>query len=318
MRRNAVSRTIAAAPSRLLDLYPRAWRARYGDEFAALLEDCSLTPFVLIDIVLGALDAHLAPQDTTGRILHMLNRSRRGAITVFCAYIAFVVAGLAFNQDIEDGLPKLIAAHPDLAIAYYTVAGGAVVALLAVLVGGLPIALAVLRRAWAARRWDIFLLFAVPPVALAIWAAWTWVLLNVIFPANRGQAPQSSADHLYFVSWVGIFVLAAIASAAAVSVAIARSEVSARLYRFALAPAAVATVAMLVMLGGAVAWGLLANSDVPGYLAQGEGVFHTSALTYWLSVVVVMALATLVAAIALVRGYRAPGDDAPDVALGGA
>jgi len=43
----------------LLRLYPARWRARYGDEFAALLEERPLGPFDVADILLGALDAHL-------------------------------------------------------------------------------------------------------------------------------------------------------------------------------------------------------------------------------------------------------------------
>lgn len=43
----------------LLRCYPRRWRARYGEEFAALLEERSLGPFDVIDVLLGALDAHL-------------------------------------------------------------------------------------------------------------------------------------------------------------------------------------------------------------------------------------------------------------------
>jgi hypothetical protein len=46
----------------LLWLYPRAWRARYGDELAELLdtERCSL--ILILDVVRGAIDAHLRPQ----------------------------------------------------------------------------------------------------------------------------------------------------------------------------------------------------------------------------------------------------------------
>ena len=43
----------------LLRLYPARWRARYGDEFAAVLEERPLGPFDVADILLGALDAHL-------------------------------------------------------------------------------------------------------------------------------------------------------------------------------------------------------------------------------------------------------------------
>ena len=43
----------------LLRLYPGRWRARYGDEFAALLAERPLGPFDVADLLLGALDAHL-------------------------------------------------------------------------------------------------------------------------------------------------------------------------------------------------------------------------------------------------------------------
>jgi hypothetical protein len=43
----------------LLRLYPAPWRARYGDEFAAVLEERPLGPFDVADVLLGALDAHL-------------------------------------------------------------------------------------------------------------------------------------------------------------------------------------------------------------------------------------------------------------------
>ncbi len=45
--------------SPLVRLYPARWRARYGDEFEAILEERSLGPFDVADILLGALDAQL-------------------------------------------------------------------------------------------------------------------------------------------------------------------------------------------------------------------------------------------------------------------
>lgn len=43
----------------LLRLYPARWRARFGDEFEALLAERPLGPFDVADVLLGALDAHL-------------------------------------------------------------------------------------------------------------------------------------------------------------------------------------------------------------------------------------------------------------------
>lgn len=43
----------------LVRLYPRAWRERYGVEFLASLEDFGAGPRWALDVIRGALDAHL-------------------------------------------------------------------------------------------------------------------------------------------------------------------------------------------------------------------------------------------------------------------
>jgi hypothetical protein len=49
-------------PATLLGLYPRSWRARYGDEFVALLEKEGTGPRVVINVMAGALDAWTSPR----------------------------------------------------------------------------------------------------------------------------------------------------------------------------------------------------------------------------------------------------------------
>lgn len=48
--------------SRLIDLYPAAWRERYGAELAELLAERPLAARDRLDLVRGAIDAHLDPQ----------------------------------------------------------------------------------------------------------------------------------------------------------------------------------------------------------------------------------------------------------------
>jgi hypothetical protein len=45
--------------SLLIRCYPARWRARYGDEFEAVLDERPLGPFDVADILLGAMDARL-------------------------------------------------------------------------------------------------------------------------------------------------------------------------------------------------------------------------------------------------------------------
>jgi hypothetical protein len=47
-------------PATLLGLYPRSWRARYGEEFVALLEKEGTGPRVVLSVVAGAFDAWMS------------------------------------------------------------------------------------------------------------------------------------------------------------------------------------------------------------------------------------------------------------------
>jgi hypothetical protein len=290
----------------LLRLYPLSWRDRYGDEFAAVLETCPLRLTTIVDVLLGAVDAHINPQDTTGRVLQMLNRPRRSAIVVFWAYIAFVLAGLNYFKSTEDDIRRLTHYRADISTTYIVIEAGAALALLAVLAGGVPLALAALRRAWEQKRWDIPLLLAVPPVALAVWLGWTLFIAVVI---ARGAPPPNGVDPragFVFLSWGGLFVLCAIASTSAVSIAMSRSELNSRLFRLALWPAVAATVCMAIVLAAVVLWGLAVHTDVPSYFSTPDTPFRISYAVAWFADVAAMAVATFVAAAALVRGFSAP------------
>lgn len=53
--------------SRLVQLYPLAWRERYEAEFLELLRERHLGPRDRLDVVHGAIDAHLQPQQPDAR-----------------------------------------------------------------------------------------------------------------------------------------------------------------------------------------------------------------------------------------------------------
>jgi hypothetical protein len=46
----------------LVRLYPAPWRARYGEEFAAVLASQRVSLGLVLDVIGGAIDAHLSPQ----------------------------------------------------------------------------------------------------------------------------------------------------------------------------------------------------------------------------------------------------------------
>jgi hypothetical protein len=294
----------------LLHLYPAAWRERYGDEFAALLDDCRLSPLNLLDVLRGALDAHLHAEVLTGRLLPMLDRLRRAEIAVFCAWVAFVVAGLGFQKMTEyDDFMEATRAHPLIGISFTAIQAGSIVVLLAVLVGGLPLALAALRYALAGRRFDVALLFAVPLAAFATLAAYLFVALHVANGAGASHRGPTAHDRVLAIGLIAVLILGAVASPWAVSAAISRSQVAERWYRFARIPALVTMLAMAVMCVADIVWGLALRAEAPHLFAGNGGVLATSTALSWLRDAGVMVIATVVAVIAVCRGLapREPG-----------
>lgn len=296
----------------LVALYPEAWRERYEEEFLALLEECPLSFTNLFDVLVSALDTHLHSTAIFGRMLTMLQRLRSTAITVFCAYIVFVLAGLGYWNMTEDYVDRLNV-HPALAISYYALQAGAIIGLLAVMAGGLPIALAVAWRAFVTRRWRPLLLLAVPPISLAVFIGYTIFILQLSqMLANAGH--PHPFNRLIGLSWIGLFHLAAAVSTTAVVVAVRQSEISLSLFQFARIPAVLATLSMAGMLVATIAWGVVLKVDAPQVFNGAYGIYLIGAnvAVSWLLIIVVMAAATAVAAVSTWRGLSLRRDhDAP-------
>ncbi len=294
----------------MLRLYPRTWRQRYEDEVLAMLEQYPCSFLDGVDLLCGALDAHLHPHlGTTGmplleRIKQMLSLLRRSLLTIFCAYIGFILAGAAFQKLTEyDDFKEAAQAHSVVGLSFNLVVIGAFVALLAVIAGGLPIAIAIIRSAFAQKRYSTLLLLAVPILAFAVFLGST-LFLEAIDRPNNQLAPFW---HLFLSRgiFLGVLLAGAIASAGAVCFAVIRSEIPEKLLRFALLPSILTTISMAVILIATFVWGLGLHSSVPQLFNSNEGMFGTSTSGGWLRIVIVMAITTMLAAISLVRGLSA-------------
>jgi hypothetical protein len=66
----------------LVALHPKQWRQRYGEEYAALLDDTPLTASVVLDVVLHAARLRLPP---------------RRVLVAWCFVVIAVQAGLSAN-----------------------------------------------------------------------------------------------------------------------------------------------------------------------------------------------------------------------------
>jgi len=308
------------AHRKLLLIQPPAFRREYGLSITQVFRQTCLDAYhangapgvvrlwlpACGDVLLGALAEY--------RVLflgilkgssHMV-QYRRSASLIFGAFIAFVIAGIGFQKSgeyiMQTSLPDT---YPLLAISYNAMMGGAVVALLAVLVGGVPIALAALRYAIAHRRGDILARFAVPPVALLVIIAGGFIVISYNIGGNAAATIHTPARFAAIGGLAVLFILGAVASTYAVLDAIARAEISEGLLRFALIPGVVATIAMVVMVLAHLLWSFTLWQNAPDIFWGDDGLLATSTLVGMIIQVVVMVVATIVAIRALAQGFAA-------------
>ena len=284
---------------RAIVLYPAAWRRRYGDEFEALLEQTRLTPRILFDVAVAAVDAHLNPTAPLRKWPFMFERLRASELAVFAGWILFVVAGLGFAKMTEDSaFGAAGGANPAVGLAYDAFGVGAVVALLGVLAAGVPIAWAIARSAFRTHRWRRLSLLAVPPVSLTVWVGVTFLLVNAVDPPPPDRAMRVeyfAYNPLFVFTWVAVFSLAAVVSTVAVTVAAINGEVAPGLYRRAVTPALIVAGAMAIVVLALAVWGVALLATTPSLFWGNGGVLATSTALTWLGVVAGMGAGAAVA-----------------------
>jgi hypothetical protein len=86
-----------------LALYPLAYRRRYGEEMATLLEDTTPSPAVIFDLLRGAARAHLRPEPAVAAEVGPDERLRLGLGSVLLCWVLFAIAGLALYKTTENG-----------------------------------------------------------------------------------------------------------------------------------------------------------------------------------------------------------------------
>ena len=312
----------------LTRLYPREWRQRYAVEFDALLEECLHSPLDVVDVFLGALDARLQllnGENVNWRLMNMLNKLRTTLLIVFAAYIGFIVAGFGLVGLADDSpMIPLMKTNPALAVAWTSIQVGAAVALLAVVIGGMPLALTVIRRALRVDHHSRGLLL-VPMFAFVVLVLYVgFVFLvgmgrihipGVVRAVQPGNFP--AGNRLMLEGLMLVFVLGAIASTLAVWKAVSNTDVeqetfrfvgrslTVKVYAFAFAPAVITTLSMLVMLAATLAWGWMAFSTLPQVFAGNFGPWGTSTQTWFIGIITLMSLCTLAGFFGLRRGRPA-------------
>lgn len=283
----------------------------------------SLWPLLFGETLIGLLAEHLS--EIFGR-KHMLPTMRRSMIATFSAFVLFMIAYSALGHIADPRAPfdAVGRSHPEIAIAYTILAYSGEIALLAIVLGGLPILFTAVKHAIPGGPLSVVKLFIIKPkqaflllaAALLITICFLAYLLatQYIFgsppctPTNgcvAGQPPLLIAlGFIAIIAGIALFVFVILAITASFSLAVLRSEFSEELLRFELVPIALLTLIMGVGTLAASIWLIRLWMDTPQFAASSSGLGYGQ--TAWVvAIIAAMALATLVAAGAFVSGMKA-------------
>jgi hypothetical protein len=292
--------------------YPRVWRARYGDELSALLDDeygRSMPAHIRLSLVSGGLRQRARQSGLSGDAVPAADGVRAGALVVLAAWIAFVVAGASFakfSEHFDEALPHSLGAHhvPDLAFsviqvmaawASIVVAGGALLAV--------PAFLRFLRSGgWVSMRGHFLRALVCTTLTIT-------VTVPLLVWANHLPSHQPNSglhwSGVLFLVWTALIVIT-LTSWTVVAVAAGRRiQLSkAMLTTEATLAVAVAVAMVTMVVSTAVWWGAMAK-DAPSFLtASPAGLPGSSWDTLLVATVALMAVATVAAGVGVVREIR--------------
>ncbi len=286
-----------------LAMYPLAFRRRYGEEMRSLLDQTPPRASTALDLLRGALSAHLRPP--AGVTLDPADRVRASTSGVLACWVAFAAAGFGFYKTTEDG--QFSAAgyeHPLLGDAHQVIQALAVLASAAVVIGALPLVAAAVARARSQR--SLRGVVILPPLAVGAFAALTGLLVLIAHSQHSRQA--TSGVGAAFIAW-GIAGLACgavcvLASRTALfAVPVTRGRLMA-----ALTCGTVVTAAMAAIAVTTACYAVALPLEASRLAGEPNGPLQLLSTAASLIVqLIVMAVAAALAATATRRGWRVAG-----------
>ncbi|HEY4428264.1 MAG TPA: hypothetical protein VGN08_08690 [Solirubrobacteraceae bacterium] len=247
----------------LLRLYPEAWRERYGEEMAALIEDTDPSITAALDLLRGALVAHLRPPMPVPSEV----RARGTVATVLGCFIGFCAFGSGFAKTTEN-FQHAERLHPVLGTAHSVILISAAVALSVLVLAAVPLAMASFAHARRTPERVLIKLIATPPAAivgLAVALGLLTLWVNVL------------DHHGGVVLWLlfGLSVLTAagggFACWAAPRALLRRIEVSRRVFAFSLPALGLVAVSMVAVATATGVFLIAMVVDAPQLGASGNG-----------------------------------------------
>lgn len=284
----------------LLAAYPPSFRARYGDEMAALVEDSGWRWHDNVDLALGVGRAWVTPVFGGGPLEQRRSRLQATTITVLVVWCASLIAAAGFSKSVDD--PPLRGLRGVAKTAYTSGAVVLEVTALSVLAAGFAYWLAVIVPAARARRRDVVVPALAPALIVGVWLGITGLvaLFTHHFVAARGGValswPRGALILSVLVAWMAVTLVCAAGCAAAATLALRRAQLSARRLAPSTVVAGVATIGVAAQAAASVVCvALLLRAG--GGLDPRDAVFSIGAAAILVTV-------TAVASVSVARGLR--------------
>lgn len=282
----------------LLSLYPEAWRERYGAEMSALLDDSPPSVSATVDLLRGALMAHLRPLAAASPAV----RARGTVAGVLGCFIVFCVFGAGFAKTTEN-FDYTEHVHPLLGVSHQVIAVGAMIAGAALVLAAVPLIVVSLAQARRTRDPSLIKLIAIPPVAIAIFAG-SVGLLALWLNAHHHRAGVEG--------WLLLALCALCAAIGAIACWAAPRAIMRRLqlprvaWLLCVPALAVVAVSMVVVAAatGIFLIGLVADASNLGAMGNGPGQVINVTVSIAIQFAAMLALGAT-AAISATRGLRA-------------
>ncbi len=288
-----------------LTLYPPAWRARYGVEVRALLDDSGGGVPAAASLAWHAAPAWAWPprhlHDGSGRIRSSL--ATTGIAWALLAGLGAVFVQLAQAQPSSQG--PTLAQHPVIQWSYWAFDGCLVISVLAVAVGGVPLWLLMLRI--APRRGEMAWLLA-PAAVPALFLVAAFAIGSLVGRSGSQVVPGRSESVTdlanggvgpwWFLALVVLGFAAAVLSAAGPALALRRLRPEGPPVVLAARAAVLAAVTMGLALAASVVAALGLYLWAPAY----AGYQQSWPLAVYLPALL---LAAAVAVVSAARGLRA-------------
>lgn len=258
--------------ARLLRWYPDAWRRRYGDELAALIEDelgdGAPTARLRVSLARAGLAERARHSGLVGHSRPARERVRAGALVVLAGWTAAMVAGAVFAKTSEhfslSAPPAALATARGAFVAVVVLGVVGAASVLAGAVVALPAAVAYLRSGgWASVRGPIVraaVVTAAAAAGLVPLAAWA---------RHLDVAQRNGADGAYLAAvatWAAL-VVAGLALWTAAGVTWARRlDLGVRALRIEAALAVVVALVTACLVAAVAVWWAAMARAVPWYL----------------------------------------------------